>query len=238
MFLPTNSKITRSYIHKKLQRALARKSRANNPACFEEGRWEKKDKHWVREKGKNKKGVRYTTKSKRLIRAQHQLADLQRREAAFRKTQHGKMINDLLRIGKDIKTEKISYKSFQKCFGKSVGLRAPGMFVEKLRRKAENAGGRVEEFNTWSTALSQMCQCGQKEKKKLYKRWHKCSCGVEAQRDLYIAYLACFVENDKLMVDQANKSWSGMDIALHAAIELLKQTIRGPVPSSLGLSGS
>jgi len=120
-------------------------------------------------------------------------------------------------------------------FGSSVGLRAPGMFVETLRRKAENAGGKVEEFSTYRTKLSQACKCGRYEKKGLGVRWKKCPCGVEAQRDLYSAYLACFVEKDTLMTDQACKAWSGMDIALRTAMSELKRSTRGHFPSSLGI---
>ena len=157
-----------------------------------------------------------------------------RRQAAHRKVQHGRLVNEILQVGDHIKTEKLSYKAFQKLFGSSVGLRAPGMFVETLRRKAENAGGKVEDINTYRTKLSQACHCGRYEKKGR-KRWHTCPCGVEAQRDLYSAYLACFVEKDTLMADQAQKAWSGMDIALRTAMSELKRSIRGPVPSSLGL---
>ncbi|MEM9737896.1 MAG: zinc ribbon domain-containing protein, partial [Bacteroidota bacterium] len=125
---------------------------------------------------------------------------------------------------------------FQKLYGKSVGLRAPGMLIERLKRKAENAGGRVEEINTWSTKLSQTCHCGAVKKKSRSQRWHQCTCGVEAQRDLYSAYLACFVEKNVFLADQAQKAWSGMDIALRTAMEALKQSISGHQPTSLGLS--
>ena len=64
-------------------------------------------------------------------------------------------------------------------------------------------------------------------------------CGVEAQRDLYSAYLACFVKKDRLIADQAQKAWSVMDIALRTAMSELKQSSSGPLPTSLGLrSGS
>jgi hypothetical protein len=86
-----------------------------------------------------------------------------------------------------IKTEKFKYKAFQRLFGSSVGLRAPGMFVELLKRKAENAGGKVEEVSTYKTKLSQACYCGKFVKKPLSQRWDKCSCGIVAQRDLYSA---------------------------------------------------
>ena len=110
---------------------------------------------------------------------------------------------------------------------------------EQLKRKAENAGGKVTEINTWKTALSQTCHCGAREKKPLKQRWHRCDCGVQAQRDLYSAYLASFVENNQLMADQAHKAWSGTDIALRTAMSELKQASSGLVPTSLGLrSGS
>jgi len=112
------------------------------------------------------------------------------------------------------------------------------MCIEKLPRKAANAGGKVEQINTDRTKLSQAYHCGRHEKKPLSQRWHKCSCGAKAQRDLYSAYLACFVEKDKLMVDQAQKAWPGMDIALHAAMSKIKRSSSGPLPASLGISGS
>ena len=223
----------------KLERSIAKKLRLGNPEAYEASKWVKKDKHWHRKQGKSIKGKRPSRRSGSLQKTLNQLADLARRQAAHRKTAHGKLVNEILQVGNHIKTEKLSYKAFQKNFGRSVGLRAPGMFVEMLRRKAENAGGKVEDINTYSTKLSQACHCGKYEKKSLSIRWHKCPCGAEAQRDLYSAYLACFVEKDTLMADQACKAWSGMDIALHTATSELKRSIRGPVPSSLGLgSGS
>lgn len=194
---------------KRLQRKLARQFRANNPNAFEKDVWEKKDKCWYRKKGKNLKGQRLKNRSKSLLKTQHQLADIARKQATHRKTQHGRLVNTILKRGNQIKTEKLSYKSFQKNFGKSVGLRAPGMFIEKLKCKAENAGGHMEEINTYRTKLSQACQCGRYAKKKLSDRWHKCACGVKAQRDLYSAYLACFVQNNELIADQAQKAWPG-----------------------------
>lgn len=83
-------------------------------------------------------------------------------------------------------------------YGKSIGARAPGLFVELLRRKAEKAGGSVTEFNTQTTALSQVCICGAKVKKPLSQRIHSCECGVKQQRDIYSAYLALFVVENKL----------------------------------------
>lgn len=219
-----------------LQRKLSRQLRANNPACFEQDRWQKSDKHWHKKQGKVIRGKRFTQRSAALQTTSNHFVDLQRREAAHRKAQHGQLVNQILQLGSTIKTEKLSYRSFQKLYGKSVGMRAPGMFVEKLTRKAENAGGRVDQINTWKTKLSQSCHCGQVKKKPLSDRWHRCGCGVEAQRDLYSAYLACYVEEDVLMADEAQAAWSGMDIALRTAMRQIKQPISGPMPASLGMN--
>ena len=106
------------------------------------------------------------------------------------------------------------------------------MFIEKLKRKAENAGGTVEEINTYKTKLSQVCLCGKFKKKTRDERWQECPCGVKAQRDLYSAFLACFVKNNKLIVAQAKKAWGRLDHVLHTA---MSDSIRGHLPSSLGL---
>ena len=55
----------------------------------------------------------------------------------------GELVNTVLSIGKFINLEKLSYKAFQKMFGRSVRKCAPGMFVRQLKQKAENAGGYV-----------------------------------------------------------------------------------------------
>ena len=109
------------------------------------------------------------------------------------------------------------------------------MFIEKLKRKAENAGGRVEEINTYKTKLSQVCQCGKFKKKTRGERWQECPCGVKVQRDLYSAFLACFVKDNKLIAAQAKKAWVGLEAILHTAMSKLKHSIRGHLPSSLGL---
>lgn len=57
----------------------------------------------------------------------------------------GQLANRILAMGTDIGTERLSYRAFQKNFGRSVMLRAPGAFVLLLRHKAENACGKVTE---------------------------------------------------------------------------------------------
>ncbi|MGA8163610.1 MAG: zinc ribbon domain-containing protein [Waddliaceae bacterium] len=98
------------------------------------------------------------------------------------------------------------------------------MFVLMLRRKAESAGGKVEEFSTYKTALSQTCHCGRVKKKSLSERWHDCCYGTSAQRDLYSAFFAQFVENDHLDRRQPMQAWPAAEPLLeHAVSRCLRQ---------------
>jgi putative transposase len=208
---------------RRLQRKLDRQQRANNPQNYlPDGRIKPGPKKWI--------------KSNRQIKIQDRLAELLRRESAHRKTLHGQLANRILAMGKVIKTEKVSYRGFQRKYGRSVGVRAPGMFVSILRRKAESAGGRVIEFSTHTTRLSQVCHCGKTEKKSLSQRIHRCSCGVEMQRDLYSAFLArCVGEDNLLHADLASSRWSGAEPLLWAAWGRATQPASGRLrPSSFG----
>jgi putative transposase len=143
------------------QRHLDRQRRANNPDCYDA-------------KGRAMKGQHPTKASRRQRQTEARLAERYRREAAHRRTLHGELANQILAHGVLIKTEKLSYKAFQKLFGRSIGIRAPGLFVAILTRKAENAGGQVIAFNTRTTALSQTCVCGRRIPKRLSERVHVC----------------------------------------------------------------
>ena len=157
--------------------------------------------------------------------------------AEHRKSLHGQLVNHVFSMGNEIKLEKLSYRAFQKMFGKSVGMRAPGMFVGLLKRKAVSAGVSVTEFSTCTTKLSQVCLCGEVKKKPLSQRWQTCECGVVAQRDLFSAFLASCVESDRLNADLANQFWrSGMDACLRAALSEIQPAIDGHLPASFGLN--
>jgi hypothetical protein len=102
---------------------------------------------------------------------------------------------------------------------------------------AESAGGKVYEMPTHSTKLSQTCQCGRVKKKRLSERWHPCECGIEAQRDLYSAFLAAHVDPATKLLDagKAQDAWPGAQPLLRAAFEQATQRASGgPLPSSFG----
>jgi hypothetical protein len=109
---------------RRLQRKMDRQRRAANPDNYDcQGRVKKAGKqrlHW-----KTSKGYERTRRRK---------AEKERKLAAHRKSLHGKKIHEIIAVGTTIILEKISYKVWQKHYGKSVGLRAPGMFVAQLKR--------------------------------------------------------------------------------------------------------
>ena len=191
---------------RRLQRAMDRSRRANNPDNY-------------RPDGTAIKGKKTWNNSNRYEKLRLKKAELERRLAAHRKSLHGELANEVLRRGCVIRSEKVSYKAWQKMFGRSIGKRAPAMFMAILRRKAESAGGGIKDISTYKTALSQSCFCGApRKKKKLSERIHRCDCGVVAQRDLFSAYLARHVSNNKLDVGKALASWNqGAEALLQAA---------------------
>jgi transposase len=191
---------------RRLQRKMDRSRRAANPGNYNPN-------------GTVKKGKKKWNSSRSYLKTRNSKANLERKLAAHRKSLHGKLVNNILKSGDTFKLEKLSYKAFQKLFGKSVGKRAPGMFVSHLRSKAERVGGRVVEIPTYKTKLSQTCQCGRVEKKKLSERVHKCQCGIQMQRDLYSAFLARHIEPDTfvLQVSQLLSDWQSAELRLWAA---------------------
>lgn len=189
--------------------------------------------------GTVKKGSKKWNNSKTYLKVRNSKLALERKLAAHRKSLHGELVNSILRQGNVFKLEKLSYKAFQKQYGKSVGRRAPGMFVTHLKRKAENAGGKVVEFPTYNTKLSQTCQCSRVKKKKLSQRVHECECGVLAQRDLYSAFLAKHIDPDTnvLQVNQVLSAWYSVESRLWAAwrAATIDQPATGRLlPSSFG----
>jgi hypothetical protein len=171
---------------RRLQRRMERQRRAANPQHYDaKGRPKKRG-----------KGAPRWKQSQRYQVTRRRKAARERRLAAHRKSLHGQMIHQIVAVGHTIITEKISYKGWQKRYGRSVGLRAPGMLIEHLKRTVVSTGGTLHEVPTRSTKLSQYCHgCGTVVPKPLWQRWHHCACGIgPVQRDLYSAFLAAYLD--------------------------------------------
>ena len=209
-----------------VQRKMDRSKRAANPENYKKN-------------GTVKKGRLSWFFSKNYQEYKKICSENYRRLKEYRKRLHGKLANQIIKLGNLVKTEKLSYRAWQKNYGKSIGKRAPSKFLEIVRRKVENTGGVFEEFSTKTTCLSQIChQCNKKKKKKLSQRWHKC-CDILAQRDLYSAFLAYHVKDNVLDISRAKKAWPSAHLLLEQAMSGLKKTAIGRIyPASFGLSQS
>ncbi|MGF6950235.1 putative transposase [Neobacillus sp. B4I6] len=195
---------------RRINRKMDRQRRANNPNHYQSN-------------GVMKKGKKKWVNSKRYIKTRSDHRELERKMKEVRKQLHGRDTNQILQLASSILTEKLSYKAFQKMFGKSIGRKAPSMFLKMLKRKVESQGGRFREFPTYSTKLSQTCHCGAIKKKRLKDRWHSCECGVLAQRDLYSAFLARYVsKSNQVDFQKAEKEWPQLSIILNECIMNLK----------------
>jgi putative transposase len=206
-----------------LQRKLERQRRANNPDNYHPD-------------GRVKQGAREWHRTAGYRRTQEQVAEIHRQLAAYRKSLHGQLVNEVLGMGDVFQFEKLSYRAFQRQYGRSVRLRAPGKFIELLKRKAESAGAEINEYDPRKARHSQLCHhCGTVKKKPRSQRWHACPCGVVAQRDLYSAFLARCMEGDRLNADHAEAVWSSVDTRLQAALSRAQSVNGERAPSSFGL---
>lgn len=199
-----------------LQRAQDRSRRAMNQGNYAEN-------------GTIKKGIKRWAKSAHYEQRQHKLADLERCLASARKRDHGELANKILGLGNLIQIEKLSYKGFQRNFGRSAKVRASGMFVSLLTRKAESAGGKVVELNTRALAMSQYDhQTGVRTKKPLSQRWHTLGeSNTLVQRDAYSAFLAKNVLEDQHKPSQLREDWATAELLLRRAGLCVEQSESG-----------
>jgi hypothetical protein len=204
---------------RKLQRALDRSRRATNPSNYNAN-------------GTIKKGVKLTWgNSTRYTKHKTELAEIERKLAAGRKRDHGNLINKILQLGNVIKTEKLSYKGFQKRYGRSVKQRAPGRFIEELSRKAESAGGELVDLNTWKLKMSQLDHVSSTyTKKPLSQRYHQLGqTDTFVQRDVYSAFLALHAEGVGHNLPKLERAWATAEPLLRRV--RLCQTIQLPIKS-------
>lgn len=200
---------------RRLQPQMERQRRANNPDNFD-------DKGRIKKAGKKRV---HWKESKRYSAIRRRAASAERKLAAYRKSLHGKLVHDIVRVGKTMHIEKTSYKGWQKRYGKSMGLRAPGMFLAHLKRTVAKTGGTLNEVSAFQTKLSQYCHgCQRYVNKPLSQRWHQCPCGVgPVQRDLYSAFLLAYLEPEDTNPSISLKDWEGAELRLRAEMERLQQ---------------
>jgi hypothetical protein len=210
---------------------MERQRRAANPEHYDE-------------RGRARKrvtGAKGWKQSHRYQVSRRRKAAQERKLAAHRKSLHGRMAHQIAAVGHTIITEKVSYKGWQKRYGKSVGLCAPGMLIAHLRRTVASTGGTLHEVPTRFTKLSQYCHgCGTFVTKPLSQRLHQCPCGIgPVQRDLYSAFLAAYLDPADPIPSCARyqRYWEGAEARLQAAHErVIQRAKEGQVlPQSRGI---
>ncbi len=196
----------------RLQRKMQRSQRANNPDNFEPDFKARKGRKNVIKKGKVKKGKRSLKKSSNYRKAAQKKRELERKKTAYAKSQNRRVVNEILRFGKNIKTENVSVKGWQKRYGKDIAAKSPGFVQSELKLRAERAGGSFTKFSTQKTALSQTHLDGSRIKKSLSERVHRDVTGIsEHHRDLFSAFLSRYVNQDKLSLLDALKEYPGAE---------------------------
>lgn len=187
---------------RRIQRAMDRSRRATNPKNFNAD-------------GTVKKGAKRWSYSNRYRKLAAKRKELYRKISAKRKQSHEELANRVIALGLDVRVEEMQYKGLQKRakqttrnksngkinkkkrFGKSLGNRAPAMFLSILDRKLRYYGSELKKVNTKTVKASQFNHVtGQYVKKELSDRWNLIN-GQRIQRDLYSAFLIANT-NDEL----------------------------------------
>ena len=211
--VPSFSKEIRRY-----QRKMERSRRANNQGNYHPDFKAKKGRKIATKKGKLIKGKRSWNNSQTYSKTAGKKRELERRKTAYARSQNRKVVNEILRHGKNIKTENVSVKGWQKRYGKAIGAKSPGFVIAEIRRKAESAGGSFQKFSTRKTALSQTHLDGTRIKKSLSQRVHRDCSGFQMHRDLFSAFLARYVnDEDNLLLQSAQQEWKRLESVLKSA---------------------
>lgn len=193
----------------KLQRKLDRSRRANNPNKYKEN-------------GEIKRGNKDRwILSKSYLRTLYKIREINRLGTEIRKQEHNKLANQLLELGTTIYVEKMDFRALakrgketkidektgrcrsKKRFGKSIGSKAPGMFLTILGNKLGYLGKKIKHINTWEYKASQYNHVTDEYvKKSLSERWVDIG-DKKIQRDLYSAFL---IMNSKANLQEPNKN--------------------------------
>jgi hypothetical protein len=184
---------------RRFQRRMDRQRRANNPENYNSN-------------GTAKKGRQTWKSSTRQRVTLHQVKEHHRTLAAQRKSLQGELAHQVLSLGNEVITEKVSKAAWAKRYGRSVGHKAPGLFEARVATLALASGGSFETVSTYSTFLSSRCLCGERKKKTLSERNHFCGCehvppGKFVDRDEFSAFLAMFSQGSLLGIERARSAW-------------------------------
>ena len=188
---------------KRLDQAIERSRRVNNPECYKEN-------------GVIKKGARFKRPSKRQVRLRNRRRKTYRSLSEERKKIQGQLVSRIISQASTIKIEELNVKGLQKRsrdirinpktnrpfskkrFGKIVFRAAPSAFRDALKTRALQLGIDFEIISPKNVKPSQYNHITQTfERKPLSTRVYDLSTDYPSvQRDLYSAFLIGHIEND------------------------------------------
>lgn len=187
---------------KRLDQAIERSQRVNNPECYKEN-------------GTIKKGSRFKHPSNRQLRLRNRRRKVYRSLSEERTKLQGQLVNRLVSQASSIKIEELNVRSLQKRsrdirinpktnrpfskkrFGKTIFRAAPSAFRTALETRALQLGIDFEIISPKNVKPSQYNHIAQTfEKKSLSTRVYDLSNEYKGvQRDLYSAFLIEHIEN-------------------------------------------
>ena len=199
---------------KRLDQAIERSRRMNNPECYNEN-------------GTIKKGERFKRPSNRQMRLRNQRRKTYRSLSEERKKIQGQLVNRLVSQASSIKIEELNVKGLQKRsrdirinpktnrpfskkrFGKAVFRAAPSAFRTALKTRASQLGIEFEIISPKNVKPSQYNHITQTfEKKSLSTRIYDLSDEYkDVQRDLYSAFLIGYIENGRYQQKQLEQNF-------------------------------
>ncbi|MDD6931261.1 MAG: hypothetical protein PUI95_00400 [Eubacteriales bacterium] len=217
-----------------LQRKMDNSRRCTNPENYNPD-------GTVRRPGKGHRP--HWVKSRRYLKMQAMVRNLERKNADIRKYQHICLANEIIRLGTDVYVEQMSYSGLQrrakettyddkgrtkkkKRFGKSLANKAPASFLLILNQKLsylEPTG--LKRVDTKVFRASQLDHTDQSyHSKKLGERWTVLSDGTKVQRDMYSAFLLMNsnAEMNGVDLEQCNQTFERFKYMHDRAIETIR----------------
>lgn len=200
---------------RKLQRAMDRSRRTNNPDNYKED-------------GTIKKGSKRWVDSNNYLRLRHRLNKLYRKLRINRKYSHERLANTILMLGLDVRVEDLNIQAWQKRakktsknkkneknnskkrFGKSIANNAPSMLLTIIDRKLSYKGHELKKIDTRACKASQYNHIDDTYVKKPLSQRTANVGGHIIQRDIYSAFLIKNTNNtlDKISRSKCNKDWN------------------------------
>ena len=200
---------------RRLQRAMDRSRRTNNPNNYNDDKTVKKgSKVWIN--------------SNNYLRLQHRLNKLYRKLRVNRKNSHEKLANIILMLGLDVRVEDLNIQAWQKRakktsknknngknnskkrFGKSINNNAPAMLLTIIDRKLSYKGHNLKKIDTKACKASQYNHIDDTYVKKPLSQRTANVGGHIIQRDIYSAFLIKNTNKtlDKISRSKCNKDWN------------------------------